>query len=150
MDLSASLSRERRLYIEGRYREAIQEWDKAVDSYGALFRFFPDNLDYGLRLVAAQTLAGRGKDALSTAAALRKLPAPAREDPRIDIEEAKAGGSLGDFHRVAQLAATAVEKGEVQGAGLLAARGRLELGWALERLGQLPQAATARCGPRIC
>ena len=140
MDLSAGLSRERRLLIEGRYRESTAEWDRAVEIYDALFRFFPDSLDYGLRLSTVQTEAGKAKDALTTVASLRKLPAPVREDPRIDMAESSAAESLGDFRRAAQLAASAAEKGERQGAGLLAARGRLLQGWALERLGQLQQA----------
>ena len=140
MDLSAGLSRERRLWIEGRYYEAAREWAKAADCYGTLFTFFPDNLDYGLRLVAAQRLAGRSKEALNTAAALRRLAAPAREDPRIDIEEAVTANSMGNFREGQRLASAAIGKGEAQGAGLLAARARLELGWSLERLGQLPEA----------
>ena len=140
LDLSAGLSRERRLLIEARYRETIGERDRAVEIYGALFRFFPDNLDYGLRLSIAQTAAGKGQDALSTLATLRKLPPPTRDDPRIDLQESMAAESLGDFHKTEQLAAAAVEKGERQGASLLAARARFQRGWALERLGQLQQA----------
>jgi len=141
MDLSVGLSREKRLLIEGLYREAGREWDKAVETYGALFRFFPDNLDYGLRFAAVQTAAGKGKDALQVVAQLRKLPPPSREDPRIDIQGAAAAESLGDFRGAAQMASAAVAKGEKQGAGLLTAAARLELGWSLERLGQLQQAA---------
>jgi tetratricopeptide (TPR) repeat protein len=141
MDLSAGLSREKRLSIEGRYREATGDWDKAVEIYSALLRFYPDDLDYGLRLASAQRLGDRGRDALATVAGLRLLAAPAREDPRIDLEEAAAALPLGDFERSRRVAAAAVEKAERQGAGLLAARGRLEEGWALERMGQLPQAA---------
>jgi len=142
VDLSGGLSRERRLLIEGRYRETNREWDKAVEIYGALFSFFPDSLDYGLRLASVQASAGKGQDALNTIAALRKLAAPAREDPRIDMEESAVADSLGDFRRAEQLAAAAAEKGDAQGAGLLAARARRQQGWALERLGQLKQAAT--------
>ena len=142
MDLSAGLSRETRLLIEGRYHEAAGDWQKASETYGALFRFFPDNLDYGLRLIAAQRSAGSGTEALRTAAALRRLPEPARADPRIDIEEAATAESLGDFHGAQRLASAAMQKSDAQGAGLLAARARLELGWALERLGQLPDAAS--------
>ncbi|HUE04816.1 MAG TPA: tetratricopeptide repeat protein [Bryobacteraceae bacterium] len=142
LDLSAGLSREKRLLIEARYREIIGEHDKAVEIYGALFRFFPDSLDYGLRLSNAQTAAGKGKDALSTLAMLRKLPPPTREDPRIDLQESMASESLGDFHKTEQFAAAAVEKGERQGAALLAARARFQRGWALERLGQLQLATT--------
>jgi len=141
LDLSGSLSRESRLFIEGRYREMAKEWDKAVEIYGTLFKFFADNLDYGLRLALAQTSAGRAKDALATAAAMRNLPPPAGEDPRIDLAESKAAELLGDFQRAHLLAAAAVEKGEAQGAGLLVARARLAQGWILDRLGQLPQAA---------
>ncbi|MGA2737518.1 MAG: tetratricopeptide repeat protein [Bryobacteraceae bacterium] len=140
MDLSAGLSRERKLLIEGRYREITGEWDRAVEIYDTLFRFFPDSLDYGLRLASARTAAGKGKDALQTIAAVRMLPGPAREDPRIDMVESSAAESLGDFHRAEQLAASAAEKGEREGAGLLAARARQQQGWALERLGQLQQA----------
>ena len=141
MDLSAGLSREKRLSTEGRYRATTGDWDKAVQIYSALVRFFPDNLDYGLRLATAQTRAGKARDALATVTALRGLPAPAREDPRIDLEESGAANSLADFQRSRQLAAAAVAKANSQGAGLLAARGNLALGWALERLGQLQQAS---------
>jgi tetratricopeptide (TPR) repeat protein len=140
MDLSTGLSRERRLLIEGRYREFNGEWDRSVEIYETLFRFFPDSLDYGLRLAAVQTAAGKGQDALHTIAAIRRLPAQEREDPRIDMQEAAAAESLGDFGRAEQWAASAAEKGDRQGAGLLAARARQQQGWALERLGQLKQA----------
>ena len=141
LDLSGSLSRESRLAIEGRYRETAKEWGKAVEIYSTLFKFFADNLDYGLRLGFVQISAGKGQDALATAALLRKLPAPAREDPGIDILESRAAESLGDFQRARRLGEVAVEKGEALGAGLLVARARLELGWSLERLGQLQPAA---------
>src|SRR5437660_7589958 len=56
-----------------------REWDKAVEIYRTLFGFFPDNLDYGLRLASVQTSAGKGQNALATLEALRKLPPPAPE-----------------------------------------------------------------------
>src|SRR5262249_31956746 len=65
-ELSANLSRENRLFVEARYYEAEHAWEKAVDIHRALFGFFPDNVDYGLRLAGAQTSAGRAKDALKT------------------------------------------------------------------------------------
>jgi len=51
--LSASLSREDRLSAEGMYRESTREWEKAIEVYRGLWDFFPDNLEYGLRLAAA-------------------------------------------------------------------------------------------------
>src|SRR5262249_42447400 len=67
-DLSGPLSREQRLWVEGRYLEATREWTKAIDTYRSIYRFFPDNLEYGLRLAKVQTSASQGKDALATLA----------------------------------------------------------------------------------
>jgi len=35
LDLSAGLSRERRLFIEGGYWETTKDWDKAIDTYSS-------------------------------------------------------------------------------------------------------------------
>ena len=143
-DLSANLSREERLWVEGRYRETTNEWDKAIEIYRTLFGFFPDNLDYGLHLASVQTSAGKAQNALVTIEALRKLPAPASDDPRIDLEEASAAFSLGDYKRDQAAAAKAAEKAVAQGARLLVARARYSECWAIGRLGQ-PKQAIASC-----
>lgn len=135
-DLSGNLSRAERLLVEARYRECSRDWEKAIEIYRALFEFFPDNLDYGLSLSAAQVNAGKGKDALITVAALRALPAPLRDDPRIDIANGRAAESLGDFKTVQSLAMRAAEKAKASGASLLLARARLDQAWATENLGQ--------------
>jgi TolB-like protein len=62
--LSGNLSREDRLFIEAQYRQRNQETDKALQLYQTLFSSFPDNVDYGLQLARAQSMAGRSKDAL--------------------------------------------------------------------------------------
>src|SRR5207245_545589 len=100
-----------------------------------LFRFFSDDLDYGLRLADAQTAAGKGKDALSTVEILRKLPAPASDDPRIELAEAAATESLSDFKRQVADGATATQKAIARGQGLVAARGRLLEGRGYWHLG---------------
>lgn len=142
-DLSADLSREERLFIEGRYHELRHDWPKAIEIYRTLWGFFPDNLDYGLRLANTQTAGGQGKDALATLDALHKLPAPTGDDARIDLMEAKAAGSLGDFKRQQTAAANAATKGRAQGAGLVVAQARLSEGLAWERQGQPDQATAA-------
>lgn len=142
-DLSVNLSREDRYVVEARYHEAALEWDQAADTYSKLFGFFPDNLEYGLRLAGAQTAAGKGRDALTTLDALRKLPAPARDDPRLDLAEADAAKSLSDFKREQAAAATAAAKGTKQGARLLVGNARLAEGWASRNLGQLAEASAA-------
>jgi serine/threonine protein kinase/tetratricopeptide (TPR) repeat protein len=143
VDLSGRLSRAERLWVEGRYRETTREWPKAVEIYRTLFGFFPDNVDYGLQLTNAQTLAGQGRDALVTLDALRSLPAPFRDDPRIDLAEAIASASLTDFKRALAAALNARAKAAEQGARLLVAQARLQEGLALWNLGQSAEGIAA-------
>jgi serine/threonine protein kinase/tetratricopeptide (TPR) repeat protein len=142
-DRSARLSREERLSIEGRYREFTRDWPKAIDIYRTLSGFFPDSLEYGLRLAAAQMSSGQSKDALAALDGLRRLPAPAGDDARIDLAESRTAGALGDFKRALESARRAAEKGRRQGARLVVAQARSAEGFALERLGQLNDGTAA-------
>ena len=135
-NLSAGLSHEEKLDIEGRYRVASKEWDKAIAIYRSLFEVFPDNLDYGLRLADAQDLSGKSNDALATIASMRKLPPPSRDDPRIDLAEATIAFSLSDYPRELAAGANAVKKGQAMGARILVARGLVEECAAQTHLGQ--------------
>jgi tetratricopeptide (TPR) repeat protein/tRNA A-37 threonylcarbamoyl transferase component Bud32/TolB-like protein len=143
-DLSASLPQEERLLIEGRYREAVQDWKKAAEIYWTLWSLFPDSLEHGLRLAAAQTAAGQVAEALATTDALRALPPPSNADPRIDLAEAMAAGARADFHRQRAAAARAASKGSAQEASLMTAQARLMECRALRNLGQAG-AALAAC-----
>ncbi len=143
-DLAANLPREERLLIEGRYREVTQDWDRAIQTWWKLWSMFPDNVDYGLRLAAVQTAAGRVADALATIAALRTLPPPTGDDPRIDLAEALAAGAGADFKRQQAAATRAAARGSAQGAPLLVAQARLLECRALRNLGQ-PDPALAAC-----
>jgi serine/threonine protein kinase/Tfp pilus assembly protein PilF/TolB-like protein len=143
LDLSTNLGREARLFVEGRAREAASEWPQAVEVYRTLFGFFPDNLDYGLRLADAQTSAGQAKNGLATIELLRKFPAPDRDSPRIDVAEARAAGALSDYQRQREIAARAVAKGKERGAKLLVAGAKLMEGIAFSNLGELSPAGAA-------
>jgi len=144
IDLARDLPQEQRLVIEGRYAEAHEDWPRATEIYRSLFRVFPDDLDYGLRLMAAQTAGGQAQEALATVAALRALPAPAREDPRIDLSEAAAAEALANFPRQRQSAAQAAARASERGARLLTAQARLSECRALRNLGQV-EAGQAAC-----
>ena len=135
-ELSLNLSRAERLLVEGRYRETILDWDKAIEIHRALFDFFPDNLDYGLSLANSEVKANRWKDALATIAALHSLPAPLGEDPRIDLAENDAARSLGDMKRAEAALAHAAEKAQAAGATLLLAKARREQAWLFENSGK--------------
>jgi DNA-binding winged helix-turn-helix (wHTH) protein/tetratricopeptide (TPR) repeat protein len=138
-DLSSNLSRGERLLVEGRYHETSRDWQKAAGIYRALFEFFPDNLDYGLALANAEYQANKWKDALDTVEALRHLPAPLRDDPRIDFVEEDASRSLGDTKRSEAALARAAEKAKAAGASLLLARARKDQAWLYENLGRFAE-----------
>ncbi len=147
-ELSAELSREDRLFVEGRHHEMAKRWHQAIESYRGLYLFFPDNLDYGLRLATALTKAGEGKEAIATLERLRQLPAPTSHDARIDLAEAEAAESFSDYRRMHAAGLVAAEKGVALGARILEANGRLFQASALLRLGEpqkaAPEAAAAR------
>jgi eukaryotic-like serine/threonine-protein kinase len=139
-DLSSNLSREERLSIEGRYRELTHDFPAAIEIYRTLRNFFPDDLDYGLRLTFAQLKAGRGQEASETVARMRSLPAPLNQDPRVDLMETHVGESLSDFKRTQQVAAAAAAKGQAQGSRLLVAQAKEREGWAWGELGDSEKA----------
>jgi eukaryotic-like serine/threonine-protein kinase len=142
-ELSATLPRAERLFVEARFREAGHEWDKAIDLYRSLAAFFPDDLEYGLRLAAVQTRAGRARDALATVETLRALPPPLSADPRIDLAESLSAASLSEDARARAAAARAAEKGKATGARLLHAEARLREGQSLVLLRDAPRALAA-------
>ncbi len=142
LDLSAALSEEDRLSVEAQYDVAGKEWSKGAEIYRTLLRQYPDNVEYGLRLAEAQTWGGAPKDAVATLSALRKLPPPLGQDPRIDLAEAIAQGAsgLGDYKISVQAAAAAAQKAEAMGDRLLAAHAIYWEGRGISNLGDLPQA----------
>ncbi|HEX3556279.1 MAG TPA: tetratricopeptide repeat protein [Thermoanaerobaculia bacterium] len=142
-ELASGLPREQRLAVEGRFREAAGEWPRAIEIHRTLFGFFPDNLEYGLRLAGAQVAGGQAEAALATLKLLRQLPAPALADSRIDLAEAEAHEARSDFVHQREAADRAAAKGVARGARLLVARARMFAGTAARNLGSLDPAATA-------
>jgi DNA-binding winged helix-turn-helix (wHTH) protein/tetratricopeptide (TPR) repeat protein/TolB-like protein len=142
-DLSANLSREQKLVVEGRYREIDHEYEKATEVYRTLFTLFPDNLDYGLKLAEMQVRGSKGHDALATVESLRKLPPPASEDPRIEIAEVEAWNVLSDSKRKEQPLARAVEKAKAQGSRLVLADARQMQCRMFSAFGQVQNAVSA-------
>lgn len=142
-ELSGHLSREDRLLVEGQFRERTREWPLAIDVYHTLAGFFPDNLEYGLHLANAQTRGGNAKDALSTIAALRLLPPPQNEDPRISLQESQTKRALGDSQGQLEAAAAAANQAAAQGSRFVEASARLAEGSAHFNLGENEKALAA-------
>jgi tetratricopeptide (TPR) repeat protein len=120
-NLSANLSKEDRLWIEGRYRVTTHEREKALEIYKTLFDLHPDNLEYGLRLAERQEGLGKSREALATLELLRKLPAPERDDPRIDLDEGDAAMSISNRQMAQTAYQRALKKGTDAGARLIVA-----------------------------
>jgi eukaryotic-like serine/threonine-protein kinase len=142
-ELSGKLSREERLLVEGQYRELTYQSSLAAEIYKTLTSFFPDNLEYGLRLANAQCRGSKGRDALATVDRLHKLPSPQSEDPRIDFAEARGYDALGDAKQQEAASARAADRASVVGARILVARARLSQGTALWKQGKINEALVA-------
>ena len=142
-ELSSNLSREDRLLVKARYREASKDWKEAVDSYRTLYGFFPDNLEYGILLAKAETSAGQGKDALTTIDTLRRLPPPTGLDPRIDLTASETSRSLGDFGKQLAFATKAGATATSNGSRLLQARALYLQSSALQSMGKPKDAMAA-------
>jgi len=143
LDLSGPLSEEERLSTEAHLRRLTGEHDKALQIYQSLFKTSPDSLAAGLNLAAAQHVAGKDNDATATLEQLRKLPPPVRDDPLIDLAEAEAAESLGDYKQMQAFAGQAAEKARAQGARILTGRALLSSCWALQNLRRPAEAVKA-------
>jgi eukaryotic-like serine/threonine-protein kinase len=139
-ELSSKLSREDRLLVEARYRETNKEWQHAIEGYRVLFGFFPDNLEYGILLAGVEIHGGAAKEALNTLESLRRLPLPARLDPRIDLKVAEAYVSLGEFVKSQPPALAAASKAKASASNLVLADSLFLQAEAFETLNQPTEA----------
>jgi tetratricopeptide (TPR) repeat protein len=138
-DLSETLSPEEALLIEAKYRALTQDWGRAIAIYHKLCDYSPRNVDYRLQLSRVQVRSGKATDAFGTLREARIL-AGAPEDPRIDLAEAVAAESIGDFKREQWGAARAEAAASVTGARVLIAQALLRQCWAYYSLGEAPPA----------
>lgn len=133
--LGQALPREEALELEGYLETLSGKWEEAVETYSSLWSFFPDNIEYGLWRSQAQVNAGKTQQALQTIAELRALPAPMRDDPRIDLIEVQAAEKMTDHKRALAVAREAARKGEAVGSSTLLAQARFDEGSAYWLLG---------------
>jgi DNA-binding winged helix-turn-helix (wHTH) protein/tetratricopeptide (TPR) repeat protein len=146
--LSGPLSRAQQLEIAAGLAEAESDWTAAATTDRSLLAFFPDNLEYGLSLARTLTAGGKAADALaviaSLRAALRRHPAPASQDPRLDLAEATASGALSDWPRELASARRAEAVARSRHLGLLLGQALIDESSAEDTLGQNQLAAAAR------
>ena len=140
VELSGSLAKQEQLAIQARFRESKREWQEASELYRTLWTFFPDDLEYGLRLASVLAAEGRGPEAQEAVADLRKLPPPKREDPRIDLAEARVARRAWDPERSFHAAKTAEIKGWKLGEEQVVAQALALEGQSSQILGKLDEA----------
>lgn len=136
MELSGALPRSARLWVEAAYFFQARRWDEAIRTLQALSTFYPDQVEYGLRLASALSFAGRGAEALAEIDRLRALPEPLGSDPRILIGEAEAADAVGDLERCAAASTAAAEEARRRGARRLLAGALAFRASARDGLGQ--------------
>lgn len=128
------LPRAQQLEIEAVHAQTHRDFARAVETRRTLANFYPENVDYGLDLVAALFAAQRLPEALETARALRAKD-PQAVDPRIDFAEANVQLEMGawpDARRLADRAAAQLRNG---GSQVLLARALSVKGTAQQRQG---------------
>ncbi len=143
LELAEDLPRASSLAIEGRFHEVMGRWHKAVDTYQNLRELNPDDVDTILRLAEAQQRGGRGREAIATIESLRGLPAPASDDPRIDLAEASVRASQSDYRGSIEAAERAILKGTENEAWIVVAEAELRRWRPLRGLGRRDEAEDA-------
>lgn len=140
VEASKTLPAEQRLWIEGRHAFATKDWNRAKRVYEALCTFFPDNVDYAMELAEVQTKSGHPHEAFSTIDAFRRLPPELADDPRVDLEEARAAHTSSDYPRCLAASARALARARAVTNGFITARAGYFNGIALLNLGRLEEA----------
>ncbi len=117
------------------YRRNSGDSARAVELARAAHEAAPENLQRGLDYGDELIYARKWQDALSVCTELHKLPAPAGNDARIDILEARAAWPSGDIKRCAAAAERAYGAAEQRGARWQMAVARNYGARSLRRLG---------------
>ena len=98
-DLRGSLPREQQLRVEAAYYRLQPSLARAAEVLRALVTFYPDELDYRFLLIDALNEADLYRESVAEIAAMRALPAPLNQDPRIDWADMKTAHKQTDFPR---------------------------------------------------
>ncbi len=147
-ELSTSLDDLDRLAVEGRYRLARHDWQRATEIYEAIWKLVPDSIEYATALLEAYEASGKIDQARSVIARLRGSMG---DDPRVTLLDARlAALTWSDNRRVAIIARHAAETASRRGIRDLYARALLwqaRAMWSAGEAGSAPLRAEAR---RIC
>jgi serine/threonine protein kinase/tetratricopeptide (TPR) repeat protein len=125
VEVSGKLSRETRDLISARYSAISRDWPKATQQYAQLWTQYRDEPEYGLLLANTQIRGGKPREALTTIAQVRSQNPPAGIQAQLDLAEAQAHDTLGDYPSELKSATTAAETAQSLRSNLLLARARI-------------------------
>ncbi|MGA2427266.1 MAG: protein kinase [Candidatus Acidiferrum sp.] len=140
LDADSRLSTEARNVVSARYFATTRDWQRAVQQYAQLWTQYRDEPEYGLLLANTQIRAGKAKDALTTVGQVRSQSPPAGIRAQLDLAEARAHETLGDYKEELTAATSAAETAQFLGANLLLARARILQCFAQANLGEAAKA----------
>ncbi len=101
---ASSLPAEDRLLVEADAAASSYAWDRAIESYRAIVKVFPDRRDVALKLIRTYIDAGRVKDARAEIANLTDRPDADASDPRLLLESALVANLAGESAHADDLA----------------------------------------------
>lgn len=133
--LGAGLPRQDLLNMQGELALYSDDWSHAADIFRSLLTFYPDNVEYGLRLAQSQTSASELSAALSTIQGLRNMPLSKADAARVELAEAQAHFRLGDFQQSVNGADRAIAAGTELDNKIVRAQALWIKATGLERLG---------------
>ncbi len=101
---ASSLPNEDRLLVEGDAAAVNYEWDKAIETYRAIVKVFPDRTDVALKLIQAYIDSSQAKGALAAIADLKARTGSDEGDPRLYLASARAESLVGKSAEANELA----------------------------------------------
>jgi eukaryotic-like serine/threonine-protein kinase len=125
VEVSGSLSTEARDLISARFSATSRDWPKAIQQYAQLWTQYRDEPDYGLLLANTQIRADKPRGALTTISQVRSQNPPPGIQAQLDLAEAQAHETLGEYPAELKSATSAAETAQSLRANLLLARARI-------------------------
>jgi len=141
--LRQSLAREQQLQIEAIDYRLKPDHAREAEVLHALATFYPDEIEYRFQAADALSLAGRYQDSLAEIAAMRALPAPLNQDPRIDWADVRTAHRQTDFPRRLSSSQKLEEKARRLHSDWLLAEALIHEVSPLARANRMPEAVAA-------
>jgi DNA-binding winged helix-turn-helix (wHTH) protein/tetratricopeptide (TPR) repeat protein len=127
---SADLPQRVRLQIATQRSAAQFDWPATIESLRKLVALDDHDPEYRLQLIDALLAAAKPAEAMAALDALRRLPGPIQNDPRIELAAARIASAQGDAQGVIAHAGVALEQAKAREVTGLVADAQIRLGIA--------------------